>query len=554
MRHIIFSYPHECCPDCHSRLRVYRLDRRRVKTVHGEFTAIHGIMTCPVDGKRFRSGGLDLIIPPGCTYANDIMIEAASKRFLSGWSGSEISSSLGVSGSHARSLSNTALDIFHKIHEENVPKLGESMNSWILQIDGTTDSEFSMIVAVRDATSEFVLHVKRYHSESQESMEGIMQAVKDRFGIPSGVTCDMRDGILSAAGKVFSGVPVRICLVHFMRDLGKDLMVDLHRDLGIMINRAGIKSPLKSLIRGMPDYSQKTLEQIESGFCTDREEMETMAVKKMLESVMTTGGGSGYGFPFSLRHLNFFTACNEAMKRLSDLSHRTGNKESGEAMSLVMGHLSRITDNAAIVQKAHELGDINSIIFQRIRRAFMIPDRGNLSDDGKYRPLTDDPIVHEKCTILFGELEVYLHAGVEKHLFTAARMAVERYRNREPMLFAQNPDGTMPRTNNGMEIFFRKVRRNIRKRCGDIATGNILAQSGEKLALFQNMGNRKYREIVFGTGDIGAAFARYRKPFQKRGVTRKRIIELVERGTEMIIHGSLYDTPYNEEMMDLAYS
>ena len=38
-----------------------------------------------------------------------------------------------------------------EIHEENVPKLKNSMNSYILQIDGTTDSEFDIIIVVRDA-------------------------------------------------------------------------------------------------------------------------------------------------------------------------------------------------------------------------------------------------------------------------------------------------------------------------------------------------------------------------------------------------------------------
>ena len=45
-----------------------------------------------------------------------------------------------------RLLSNTGMDISMEIHEENVPKLKNSMNSYILQIDGTTDSEFDIII------------------------------------------------------------------------------------------------------------------------------------------------------------------------------------------------------------------------------------------------------------------------------------------------------------------------------------------------------------------------------------------------------------------------
>jgi hypothetical protein len=137
---------------------------------------------------------------------------------------------------------------------------------------------------------------------------------------------------------------------------------------------------------------------------------------------------------------------------------------------------------------------------------------------------------------------------------TAAKLAVERYRNRESMLFAQNPECTIPRTNNGMEIFFRKIRRNIRKRSGNRSTGNILSNVGENLALFQNIGNPEYRKIVFGSSDIGSVFAKHRKPFRKEGMTRRNMLELVAKGTEMILSSSLSESPYTGDMMGFAYS
>jgi hypothetical protein len=291
------------------------------------------------------------------------------------------------------------------------------MKSYILQIDGTPDSEFSMIVAVRDSVSDFVLYVKRCHSESQESIEDILKAVKKRFGSPSGITCDMRSGIISAAQMVFPHTPIRICLMHFLRDLGKDLMEDIHTDLGLMINSAGIKSRLKKILREMPDYHQKTLEEIESGFCTDRRVIETMAIRRILENIVSLKS-SGYGFPFSLRHMNFFISCEEAMGKLSALSSVMKNEGSGELISSIKKCISKITDNTRIKETANKLRDINSIIFQKIREAFKIPDQGNLSVD-TYNPLTDDSIVHENCTIVFGELGVYLRTRIEKHMFTA---------------------------------------------------------------------------------------------------------------------------------------
>ena len=70
-----------------------------------------------------------------------------------------------------------------------------------------------------------------------------------------------------------------------------------------------------------------------------------------------------------------------------------------------------------------------------------------------------------------------------------------------------------------MERFFRKLRRNVRKRTGNTNTGNILTQSGDSLALFQNMGNPEYVKVVFDSRDIASEFTKYRKPFMKKDMT-----------------------------------
>ena len=508
---------------------------------------IHRIKVCPVEGKKFRSDEPDLLIPPECTYINEVMVKGAIQRFINGKSSSEISSLYGISESHARKLSNKALEMFVKIHENNISKLKASMKSYILQIDGTTDAEFSMIVVVRDAIADFTLYAKKCDSESEASIREVLTAIKDKFGVPSGITCALRSGILSAAQGIFPETPIRICLMHFLRDLGKDLMGNYHTDLGILINRAGIKGGIKSILKGLPDYDQATLDEIDQGSCLNMEKAEFIAIRKILEDLIFMNKSSGYGFPFSLRHINFFTACSEAEKKLSDLLPHVRNSK--DLISKIIGYLSRVTHSIPIKEIAVKLRNINSYIFQRIRKAFMVPEKGNLSSD-KYNPLTDDPIVHENCTVVFGELEVYLKAALPEYMFSAAKIAIERYRKREALLFSQNTDGTVPRTNNGMEIFFRKVRRNVRKRCGNIATGNILEQSGDKLALFQNMGNKRYIDLVFGSSDIYSVFGKYRKPEKGKRITGKETRRKAEKTRVMICNDELSSNPYNEHVWE----
>ncbi len=358
----------------------------------------------------------------------------------------------------------------------------------------------------------------------------------------------MRSGIISGAQIVFPGTPIRMRLMHFLRDLGKDLIKHMHTDLGLMINLMEIKSPLKKMLRTIPGYHQKILEEIESGFCTDRNRMEVMAMRRIVENIVSMKS-SGYGFLFSMRHLNFFMSCDDGMKILTELSGRLEYERSKKMAELIMKHPSKIAENPNIGDKAGTLRGINSFIFQKIRKVFKIPDHGNLSKD-RYNPLTDDPIVHDQCRIVFGELEVYLNTDIDNHMFKATKLSLEGHSKRESVFFAQNPECTIPRTNNGMEVFFRKIRRNIRKRSGNGSTGNILTQGGEKLALFQNMGNEEYRKIFFGKVDMGSVFAKYRKSIQKERLTRKRTIEAVDEGTKMTINGSLRNDTYTEGMFN----
>ena len=64
------------------------------------------------------------------------------------------------------------------------------------------------------------------------------------------------------------------------------------------------------------------------------------------------------------------------------------------------------------------------------------------------------------------------------------------------------------------------------------------------------MANTKYVEIIFGKQDIASVFSKYRKPFKKPGMTKKKIMKLVEKAIEMIVNDSLADNAYNDELMD----
>ncbi|MEM4089967.1 MAG: hypothetical protein QXQ46_04330 [Thermoplasmatales archaeon] len=260
------------------------------------------------------------------------------------------------------------LGIFGKIQEENIPTIKKNIESYVLQIDGATDADFSTIVVVRDAISGFTLFSKRCDSESDTSMNDLMEDIKERFGEPAGITCDMSQGIISAAQDVFPKAPIRISHMHFLRDLGKDIVMNMHTDLGLLINDAKIKRKLKRILKELPGYDRSTLVEIADGFCTDTEKAELMVIRKTLEGIIFVDKNSGYDFPFYLRYLNFFIGWEEGKAKLTELLTRVEYLE--KYITTIMKHLSKIAENEEIKEITGKLRDVNSMVFLKIRETY----------------------------------------------------------------------------------------------------------------------------------------------------------------------------------------
>jgi len=124
-----------------------------------------------------------------------------------------------------------------------------------------------------------------------------------------------------------------------------------------------------------------------------------------------------------------------------------------------------------------------------LRKAFHIPDRVNRSGDNPYEYA--DGSLHEKCRLIMEHFEIYLHVGIPMHMNTAVTTILDRYRKR-----GASYSPTIAIAKNRIERFFMKPRHNLRKRMGCSYTSNILSQIGEETALFQNLNNRGYLQVV----------------------------------------------------------
>jgi len=147
-----------------------------------------------------------------------------------------------------------------------------------------------------------------------------------------------------------------------------------------MINRTGVKSSLKSILRNMPDYNQKTLDQIGNGFSSNSEGIGIMCIRRILEQLTGSSGSSGYGFPFLMRYYSFYLACLRSERDLLNLYGRITSESSGEYISSIMELIQKITGSVSIRDTGRKLGSVIGL-FQYLRKALHIPDGGNLSGE-----------------------------------------------------------------------------------------------------------------------------------------------------------------------------
>jgi hypothetical protein len=104
-------------------------------------------------------------------------------------------------------------------------------------------------------------------------------------------------------------------------------MQDLSTDLGIVINRIGIKSKIKTTLRQPPEYHMSSLVDLENGFCSDCEKTEITGIHRILESFGSHMGSSGHVFSFFPSHFNFYTASEQSMLDLNYMERAVSDRK-----------------------------------------------------------------------------------------------------------------------------------------------------------------------------------------------------------------------------------
>jgi len=231
--------------------------KTRTKTVVtmdiGAFCAKETVLFCPHDQTIFASEQLRRLVPERGTFGFDVIVEVGLALFVRCRNNQEVMKELAaknvfVSEREISYLGRKFIVYLALAHRQSRPHLRDLMarrGGYILHVDGTCEGDSPNLFCGLDGISELVLDTIKIPSEKKELLIPFFQRIKEQYGEPQALVHDMGRGIVTAVAEVFPGVADFICHFHFLRDLGKDLLLDEYSALQKRLRKLNVRPLLR---------------------------------------------------------------------------------------------------------------------------------------------------------------------------------------------------------------------------------------------------------------------------------------------------------------------
>jgi hypothetical protein len=488
-----------------------------------------------------------LFVPPGATYAHDLVVEVGLARFLQQRQAHEIQQQL-----HSRyqvqvpettllALADAFLDSLQAVHEAQAPRVRAWLleaGGYVLHLDGTCEAGSPVLFVTLDGRSALVLVAQKIPSENVADVQAAMRPCIRQFGQPLATMRDMSPNIdLALQGLVREGVldpvPDFICQYHFLANVGELLCQDWHATLTKQMRRHKIKSRLTTLRKDLVRFSKPaptipphTLEQL-----LENPQMPNTLDKRQLRRHLlfafvrwlddSVAELRGEYFPFDQPALAFYRRCVQMHQRLHGLlrsaSLSTRHRQTVETLARI---LPPTRDDPALKAAAARLEKAVHV-FQQLRDVLRLPPRQGssvlrphpapqtLAQAAQARErLNDwqsalertsrqspDPERRADAKVVLDQLAKYGH-NLVGHLITPPGQV-------DPVL--------LPRTNHPAECRFGQTKRGWRRRTGTKKLSRHLQGARAAELLVANLEHDGYLRVVYdgNLSNLASRFAEH---------------------------------------------
>lgn len=515
---IHFYSEHQDCPKCDSRLHVQKTaDPKTVVTSDiGAFIAKETVGICPHGHGTFKSEVLRSLVPKNCTFGFDIIVEVGFALFVHSRSNQEIMAALAtknvfLSEREVSYLGRKFIIYLALAHRQSQAVLKEYLaerGGYILHLDGTCEGDSPNLFCGLDGLSELVLDTVKISSEKKDQLIPFFRGIKERFGEPRALVHDMGKGILNAVAEVFPDTPDYICHFHFLRDIGKDVLLSEYTAFYKRLRKLKVRPTLKQRGRYLGQKINPESHDIEgiAGIIQqgalhslEFEPISDIIVYMLIQWIFEyPSQSSGYGFPFDRPHLDFYRRLQEVYQILGKFKDADMNKKAKKPVIQIYKVLAEFAEDQRLNDLAKDL-EVKSAVFDKLRKAMRIvlPDgKDGINDNGS---CSDMKTIKERVTAFRKWLLCKKH---REKTYAGMIKQIDKYWEK---LFAdpipiQTPQGTIivqpQRTNNILERFFRNEKRRGRKKMGTASLNRMLKSILANTPLVQNLKNEEYLKII----------------------------------------------------------
>ena len=505
-----------------------RFQMRRVKSMRlGEITLKYEIGKTS-EGQQILPQDLQMLVPSANTFAYDTILLVTQMRFGLLMQREEIHKEIALkSGFHISTgsisnLSRIGLAYLEQCHFAQTKKLKERYRQkcFFIHLDGTNEGGKYTHFVVREGMSGNVLYGEKIVSESEASIVPVLKKVKELFGDPEAVISDMSPAIKKAVKKVFKNVPHRLCHFHFLKDIGKDMLHDLHQPLKYSVKE--LQKQLKEF-RNNLDIESTRIASAKSRKLAQQREYCSWFISMIDRINDYEKELNAEGFPFDLSYLAFYERCRQVYDSIEIILETMA--ESGKlkqmdrtictSLWLMRNTLQKFLER--LTQSINQLNKVNTIFLQ-------IRDILHLKTEQDRIPLNwgmiDDKTKVENIEKKLNELRKKAEKKVKanylpKYEHNAWNIIYKHLKKHgkqlNPEIKVNGKVVLLPRTNNLSETGFRDAKRKARRTIGKKNLSKYMDELPSQYFYIINLEDADYVKTVFGAKEIHQSFSKIDK-------------------------------------------
>ena len=510
---------------CGGGLKSLKSQTKQVVSLAGTYIARRFVSQCTCCGRVFQDPALSRWVAHGCRTAWDVLVFVGRRLFLDCHGIAQIRAELlardvPVSESQIAKLGQKFILYLALAHRRATPRIKQAMSlsgGYILHLDALHQDDAPALMSGIDGLSRLVLANVKLPSEKTERIAPFLRRIRSQYGDPIACVHDMGTGICKALDTVFPGIRDFVCHFHFLRDVGKDLLEPSYRKLRSCFRKHAFTTGLSALARQARQRLVKAADA--AGACGygpagKRIEPAGIAYALSLWCLQAKRSGDGYGFPFDRPLLAVADRVWHLVDTLPALLQVLPSVDSADRR-LFFRFSRKVLDVAAESDFQEAVDELHwrCKLFDRLRRCMRIAEpggRNGLNDNG-------DNASMNRIRDGVGKFRRRLDTEEKLKNDPLCKKMAEQIDKYADKLFAdpiqvQSPAGPTTvypqRTNNILEQFFRRLRRDHRRRTGDNRMNRALQAMLADTPLVKNLSNPDYMELLLdGRPDLETLFA-----------------------------------------------